>query len=90
MLISLEVATFKASLPPQDGRTDVEDFDLLETVLEDDEPAYVLYRLSELQTWIFIAYVPDVAKVREKMLYASTRSTVSRQVRSFSFFFGCL
>lgn len=80
--VSAEVAKTKVTLPSGVDRSDVEDFELLDGVLEDDKPAYVLYRLDEPQggSWLFISYVPDVAKVREKMLYASTRATISRQV----------
>ncbi|EGG06050.1 uncharacterized protein MELLADRAFT_43666, partial [Melampsora larici-populina 98AG31] len=82
VVIEDEVAITKVSLPPHVGRSDVEDFALIDDVLEDDKPAYVLYRLNEPEggSWIFISYVPDNAKVREKMLYASTRATISRQL----------
>ncbi|KAH9812085.1 hypothetical protein DFH28DRAFT_980002 [Melampsora americana] len=82
VIIENEVAITKLSLPPHVGRSDIEDFELIDDVLEDDRPAYVLYRLNQSEggSWIFISYVPDNAKVREKMLYASTRATISRQL----------
>ncbi|KAG0149895.1 hypothetical protein CROQUDRAFT_653206 [Cronartium quercuum f. sp. fusiforme G11] len=80
--IENELAVTKVSLPPHAGRSDVDDFELIDNVLEDEKPAYILYRLAEPEggSWLFISYVPDVAKVREKMLYASTRATISRQL----------
>jgi twinfilin-like protein len=67
---------------PSESKTEVEDFELLGDILQDDKPAYVLFRLGDHaeKDWLFISYVPDHAKVRDKMLYASTRATISRQV----------
>ncbi|RUS25075.1 hypothetical protein BC938DRAFT_472661 [Jimgerdemannia flammicorona] len=61
-----------------------EDFDAIQTYLEPPNPAYVFYRLdtksasSDEYDWLFLAYVPDNAKVRDKMLYASTRATLTK------------
>ncbi|RUP50269.1 hypothetical protein BC936DRAFT_139792 [Jimgerdemannia flammicorona] len=60
------------------------DFDAIQTYLEPPNPAYVFYRLdtksasSDEYDWLFLAYVPDNAKVRDKMLYASTRATLTK------------
>ena len=75
---------------PSESKTEVEDFELLDDILQDDKPAYVLFRLGDHaeKDWLFISYVPDQAKVRDKMLYASTRATISRQASpSFPFLF---
>ncbi|KAG4103838.1 hypothetical protein H8356DRAFT_927777 [Neocallimastix lanati (nom. inval.)] len=45
-------------------------------------PCYILYRLdsktAETFDWIIISYVPDDSKVREKMLYAASRATLTK------------
>ncbi|KAI5620687.1 twinfilin-1 [Silurus asotus] len=52
-------------------------------VLEDDMPAYVLYRLDSTNNqgyeWIFLAWSPDHSAVRQKMLYAATRATLKKE-----------
>ena len=52
------------------------DLDKVPSELEESTPAYVLYNKGD--GWILMAYVPDKAKVKGKMLYASTRATVKR------------
>lgn len=73
--------------PPTASHTEAQDFQLLDDILKDDQPAYVLYRLGDQadKDWLFISYVPDQAKVRDKMLYASTRATISRQLGDSNF-----
>jgi len=45
-------------------------------------PCYILYRLdsktAETFDWIVISYVPDDSKVKEKMLYAASRATLTK------------
>ena len=58
-----------------------EDLDRLGDLLEDDVPAYVLVRLDDPPTdWLAVFYVPDVAKVRDKVSTPSpvTMSTIDR------------
>jgi len=59
-----------------------QDFPRILDFLEDKNPAYIAYRLDQKTAigydWIFMCYVPDFAKVRDKMLYASTRSTLKK------------
>jgi twinfilin len=43
-----------------------EDLNDLQGLLTDDDPAYVLARLNE-GGWLAISYVPDTAKVRDKV-----------------------
>lgn len=64
----------------------------IETVgqyLEDKAPAYILFRLDEKTTqgfnWVFMCYVPDYAKVRDKMLYASSRATLRKALGDYRF-----
>ncbi|KAF8894496.1 hypothetical protein BD779DRAFT_842149 [Infundibulicybe gibba] len=53
------------------------------TVLKDDVPAYILTKLDEPPTeWLAISYVPDAAKVRDKMLYAATRNSLMKALGS--------
>ncbi|KAG9342272.1 hypothetical protein JZ751_016774 [Albula glossodonta] len=53
------------------------------SVLEDDQPAYILYRLDSSNNqgyeWIFVAWSPDHSPVRQKMLYAATRATLKKE-----------
>jgi twinfilin-like protein len=35
--------------------------------------------------WLFVAFVPDNAKVRDKMLYASTRATLTKELGDYRF-----
>ncbi|KAF6765086.1 hypothetical protein DFP72DRAFT_799218 [Ephemerocybe angulata] len=60
--------------------------------LQDDEvlqpatPAYVLVKLDQPSTdWLAIFYVPEDAKVRDKMLYASTRTNLLKGLGSTVF-----
>jgi twinfilin-like protein len=55
-----------------------QDFDALSSLVEDSEAAYLMIRQDD-DKFVFVSYVPDTAKVREKMLYASTRNTLSRE-----------
>lgn len=71
------------------GSTDWEaDLDLVPTLLEDKTPCYVLFKkISEggSTTWVLFAYVPDTAKVKPKMLYASSRAPLKLQLGSGNF-----
>jgi twinfilin-like protein len=44
-----------------------EDFELLQTKIQEDAPAYILARLDDGRGWLAISYVPDSAKVRDKV-----------------------
>lgn len=54
---------------------------LIQPELEKDVPCYILYRL-DLKTaegsyaWMLISWIPDIATIRQKMIYASTKSTL--------------
>lgn len=46
----------------------VDDFAMLENLVEDEQPAYLLVRSdSSSSEWLFVSYVPDTAKVRDKV-----------------------
>ena len=54
--------------------------DLHEHVSSDNKPQYIFVR--DGNQLHFIAYVPDNSQIRLKMLYASTKGTLLRQVGS--------
>ncbi|KAI7966160.1 hypothetical protein MJO29_001908 [Puccinia striiformis f. sp. tritici] len=89
ILLQIENESLVPSLvrPSTDSKTEAEYLDLPADILHDDQPAYVLFRLGDDadKDWLFISYVPDQAKVRDKMLYASTRATVLRQLCDCNF-----
>lgn len=89
ILVEIENETLIPSIvrPPTNCNSEAEDFELLADILHDDRPAYILFRLGDLanKDWLFISYVPDQAKVRDKMLYASTRASISRQLGDSNF-----
>ncbi|KAK9431391.1 hypothetical protein V1505DRAFT_414361 [Lipomyces doorenjongii] len=62
-----------------------DDVALLSPHVSDKEPLYILYRTDSTATGTtagltFISYIPDAAPVRRKMLYASTRNTLVREL----------
>ncbi|KAG6850597.1 hypothetical protein H0H93_011265 [Arthromyces matolae] len=61
-----------------------EDLSLLPDILDDDVPAYILAKVAP-SDWLAISYVPDSAKVRDKMLYASSRSSLLKALGSTIF-----
>lgn len=58
------------------------DFDkLIQPEIELDVPCYLLYRLDTKTpegqyAWMLITWTPDIASIRQKMIYASTKSTL--------------
>ncbi|KIJ63252.1 hypothetical protein HYDPIDRAFT_113217 [Hydnomerulius pinastri MD-312] len=63
-----------------------EDLVQLQDHLEDQEPCYILAQLDNPPSeWLLISYVPDSAKVRDKMLYASTRNSLTKSLGSTVF-----
>ncbi|KAJ8249999.1 hypothetical protein COCON_G00232150 [Conger conger] len=52
-------------------------------VLDKDQPSYILFRLDSTNNlgyeWLFLAWSPDQSPVRQKMLYAGTRSTLKKE-----------
>ncbi|KAK9366103.1 hypothetical protein V1509DRAFT_611901 [Lipomyces kononenkoae] len=62
-----------------------DDVELLAPHVSDQEPLYILYRTDHTATGTtagltLISYIPDRAPVRRKMLYASTRNTLVRDL----------
>ncbi|XP_042351546.1 twinfilin-1-like [Plectropomus leopardus] len=71
-------ATKKAS-----KKWDQEYDSLVQPLLEDDMPCYIVYRLDSTNNqgyeWIFLAWTPESSSVRHKMLYAATRATLKKE-----------
>jgi twinfilin-like protein len=66
------------------------DYQHVSQYLEETIPAYVFVRLDEKAStgeynWLFLCYVPDKAKIRDKMLYASTRATLTKELGDYRF-----
>ncbi|KAL1729254.1 hypothetical protein EV714DRAFT_273871 [Schizophyllum commune] len=84
VVIQNESLVHAASVPV--GGQLADDLPKLQELLEDAEPAYILAKLDEPSPdWLAIHYVPDNAKVRDKMLYASTRNALMRALGSATF-----
>lgn len=70
-----------------------EDFESLRTVaqLEDDAPAFVLFARDEedaaARSWMLVAWVPDSAAPRLKMLYSSSREDLKSGLGSGYFLY---
>lgn len=67
----------------QSAKKDFEkDWDkLIQPELEQDVPCYILYRLDVKTAeggfaWMMISWIPEIASIRQKMIYASTKSTL--------------
>ncbi|TFK29820.1 actin depolymerizing protein [Coprinopsis marcescibilis] len=56
-----------------------------DSVVPNEHPAYILAKLDRTSEWLAIFYVPDNAKIRDKMLYASTRSNLLKSLGSALF-----
>lgn len=60
--------------------------DLISPVIEESMPCYILYRLDSKNLlgyeWLLICWVPDLATVRQKMVYASTKATLKTEFGS--------
>eukprot|EP01104_Vermistella_antarctica_P000812 TRINITY_DN10922_c0_g1_i1.p1 TRINITY_DN10922_c0_g1~~TRINITY_DN10922_c0_g1_i1.p1 ORF type:complete len:349 (+),score=94.36 TRINITY_DN10922_c0_g1_i1:25-1047(+) len=70
---------------PDSGGDLEEEYNFIADHLVPKTPCYVFFRLDETNpqgqhNWLFIAYVPDGSKVRDRMLYASTRDICKRQL----------
>ncbi|KAI1762252.1 actin depolymerizing protein [Hypoxylon sp. FL1150] len=85
--ISSESLTPVTTLPRSSSSSDFStDVAQLGSHLKPDEPLYVLLRRhDDAPAFIAVTYVPDAAKVRQKMLFASTRLTLVRELGSEHF-----
>jgi len=82
--IKLELSNEKLEVGTMKMKTDsmADDFDAIQTYVEEKKCAYFLFRLDESSQlgdqWIIIWYVPDNAKAREKMIYSSTLASLKK------------
>jgi len=70
---------------PASGAWDA-DLKFVQDALEPNNPCYILFRLDSKgpngTEWVLFCYVPDKAKVKDKMVYASSRATLKLQLGS--------
>lgn len=79
VVISKETLVAATTIPP--SGTFEQDLDKLADVLEDRAPAYVLARTDKPGSdWLAIFYVPETSEIRDKMLYAATRNSVTKSL----------
>jgi len=76
--IENEEIVIVTTVPPRGSWED--DLSLIPELLEKEKPCYILYRFEHNSTFALFCYVPDKAKVKEKMLYASTRANLKQQL----------
>uniref|UniRef100_A0A7R9YEV0 ADF-H domain-containing protein n=2 Tax=Pinguiococcus pyrenoidosus TaxID=172671 RepID=A0A7R9YEV0_9STRA len=74
-----ETLTLTGSTPP--GSSVAEDFESLASALDPDSAAFVIFCLAEdvrdgAREWLLVAWVPDTAPVRQKMLFSSSRDDI--------------
>ncbi|KAF9276496.1 Twinfilin-1 [Mortierella alpina] len=70
-----------------DGTFDIkgtfeQDFGIVHENLAEKQPSYFLVKLGDGSSseWIFLCYVPDVAPIRQKMIYAATRASLTKDL----------
>ncbi|KAF8319344.1 actin depolymerizing protein [Clavulina sp. PMI_390] len=85
ILISIQGETIDLDqVVPAQSDTLEEDITSLPDLLDEKVPSYVLGKLDAVDdlsgSWLFISYVPEGASVRHKMLYASSRSALTRSI----------
>jgi len=56
-----------------------QDFNLIPELLEKDKACYIIYILEQSKSVLF-CYVPDKCKVKDKMIYASSRSNLKQNL----------
>ncbi|KAK3841095.1 MAG: hypothetical protein J3R72DRAFT_445948 [Linnemannia gamsii] len=84
---AVKVSIINESLE-DDGLFDIQgsfekDFAIVHDNLLEKQPAYFLVRLGDSKSsseWVFLCYVPDVAPIRQKMIYAATRASLTRDL----------
>lgn len=58
--------------------------ELVQLASQEREPLYIFYKPEGLAKYFFVSFIPDGSPVRSRMLYASTKNTLARQVGSNS------
>lgn len=84
VVLENETIALSDSLP---GTSDVvADLEAAKGLLEPKKPCYLLFRADDAGAeWILIAYTPDGSPVKDRMLYASSRDTVKKELGRASF-----
>lgn len=62
-----------------------DDLAMVSPLCEADTPCYILFKKDGGAVWIMFTFVPDTAKVKPKMLYASTRAPLKIQLGASQF-----
>ncbi|KAF9303362.1 Toll-like receptor 9 [Mortierella antarctica] len=57
-----------------------QDYGTVHDNLTEKQPAYFLVRMDERSDWLFLCFVPDVAPIRQKMIYAATRASLTKDL----------
>ncbi|KAF9412126.1 Twinfilin-2 [Podila epigama] len=57
-----------------------QDYGIVHENLTEKQPAYFVVRLDNKSEWLFLCFVPDVAPVRQKMIYAATRASLTKDL----------
>jgi len=58
-----------------------DDLSKVTDLLDKERPRYIIYRMDTQEAqFVLFCYVPDKSKVKEKMLYASTRANLKQQL----------
>jgi twinfilin-like protein len=62
------------------------DFAAVDRLLEDDVPCYILFKMDSAtkEGWLLANWVPENTKVRQKMLYASSREALKKELGSIA------
>jgi hypothetical protein len=57
------------------------DFATVQSHMEPKIPCYILFKLDAAENrWLCLSYVPDGSPVKQRMLYASTRDAMKKQL----------
>ena len=73
-----EVLTSEKTVEKRSNNWREEYDDCVQSSIEEDKPCYMLYQLNSKSEWAFIAYTPESAHVRDKMMFAGTRATAKQ------------
>jgi len=83
--IAIESETFKKTATGKATGSRKSDFDAVRGVLEERKPCYVLMRSQQEGKWVLILYVPELSFVRDKMVFASSLSSLRDGLGASSF-----
>ncbi|KAI3646023.1 hypothetical protein MP228_008951 [Amoeboaphelidium protococcarum] len=79
MRIVINEETLTVASVEQKKSTWQDDFSVATRLLQNDTPSYIVYKKDD-GNFILLCHVPDNAKVRDKMLYASTKATLMKEL----------